>query len=460
MTNSVKEYTWQEVAKHNSKESAWVYIDDTVYDVTNFLYKHPGGHRMLLLMAGRDITDLFITYHPFTNKPQQMLHKFEIGKLKGGSEWPSFIKDSGFYKECREKVGKYFKDNNIDSKYFVPGMLRAIFIIFMIFGSWFLGYQKELFPLYYRVWFMVISGIFQGMLLIHIMHDCSHTAFSHNPFIWSFVGHTCLDVICGCSFDAWLHQHTVGHHVYTNVMCIDPDCPPIRDGDMRRIAPNQTYYDAYMYQYIYLPLLYCFYAFKNRIQDITQTLMLQFNGNMRVNPYFCGIKSALRLGIFKSLWIFRTIIIPLFIFKIPFFEWLLLFCCNELTTGYFLTYNFQVSHVSTDLQWPLPIKDNKTGKLIIPGEWAKLQVETTVDYGHKSFINTFFSGALNYQTIHHLFPSVSQYHYPKIRDIIFDICTKHNVKYTYYDTFIEAFYGHVRQLYDMSFKDNNIKKID
>jgi len=26
----------------------------------------------------------------------------------------------------------------------------------------------------------------------------------------------------------------------------------------------------------------------------------------------------------------------------------------ELTTGYFLTYNFQVSHISTEVDWPTP----------------------------------------------------------------------------------------------------------
>ena len=31
---NVTMYTWQEVAKHNTRESAWIYIHDTVYDIT------------------------------------------------------------------------------------------------------------------------------------------------------------------------------------------------------------------------------------------------------------------------------------------------------------------------------------------------------------------------------------------------------------------------------------------
>ena len=67
-------------------------------------------------MAGRDLTDLFPTYHPFTEKPKEILKKFKIGKLKGPSEFGTFKKDSGFYKECQQEVGKYFKDNNLDYK--------------------------------------------------------------------------------------------------------------------------------------------------------------------------------------------------------------------------------------------------------------------------------------------------------------------------------------------------------
>jgi cytochrome b involved in lipid metabolism len=47
-----KQYTWKEVAKHNSEESCWVALDRKVYDVTGFLEKHPGGKEYLLLAAG------------------------------------------------------------------------------------------------------------------------------------------------------------------------------------------------------------------------------------------------------------------------------------------------------------------------------------------------------------------------------------------------------------------------
>lgn len=73
-------YTWQEVAKHNTAESAWVIVEGKVYDVTHFLDKHPGGKEMLLLSAGRECTALFTSYHWATEKPRKYLSAYEIGE--------------------------------------------------------------------------------------------------------------------------------------------------------------------------------------------------------------------------------------------------------------------------------------------------------------------------------------------------------------------------------------------
>lgn len=34
--------------------------------------KHPGGSEVVHLMAGRDATDAFASYHPFTDKPRKV----------------------------------------------------------------------------------------------------------------------------------------------------------------------------------------------------------------------------------------------------------------------------------------------------------------------------------------------------------------------------------------------------
>lgn len=41
-------------------------------DGAGWLDNHPGGSEVVLLMAGRDATDAFASYHPFTDKPRKV----------------------------------------------------------------------------------------------------------------------------------------------------------------------------------------------------------------------------------------------------------------------------------------------------------------------------------------------------------------------------------------------------
>lgn len=50
----------QEVQAHSSPEKGmYIIVDDTVYDVTNFVDEHPGGAKILKRVAGKDATKQF-----------------------------------------------------------------------------------------------------------------------------------------------------------------------------------------------------------------------------------------------------------------------------------------------------------------------------------------------------------------------------------------------------------------
>lgn len=131
----------------------------------------------------------------------------------------------------------------------------------------------------------------------------------------------------------------------------------------------------------------------------------------------------------------------------------------EMITGYWLTLNFQVSHVSPSAEvlsnFPIPSKADKssmdnTGKKF-KDEWALTQLKTTVDYAHGDKIYTLLSGALNYQTTHHLFPGVSQYHYPAIALIVRKTAKEFGYPYFVLPSFWAALSCHFKQLETMGF---------
>ncbi|CAE6449549.1 unnamed protein product [Rhizoctonia solani] len=55
---------FDEVQKHNTRDSCWVIINGEIYDVTGFLNDHPGGIGPILKVAGSDATRVFVPIHP------------------------------------------------------------------------------------------------------------------------------------------------------------------------------------------------------------------------------------------------------------------------------------------------------------------------------------------------------------------------------------------------------------
>lgn len=54
-----KEYTIEEISKHNSIMDCWIIIDGYVFNVTGYAKSHPGGIKILLQYAGKDGTKAF-----------------------------------------------------------------------------------------------------------------------------------------------------------------------------------------------------------------------------------------------------------------------------------------------------------------------------------------------------------------------------------------------------------------
>lgn len=65
-------------------------------------------------------------------------------------------------------------------------------------------------------------------------------------------------------------------------------------------------------------------------------------------------------------------------------------------------------------------------------DWCKWQIETSASWG--GAIGSFFTGGLNLQIEHHLFPGVAHNCYPEIAVIVKDECKKRGIRYTGFDT--------------------------
>ncbi|KAK3945441.1 FAD binding domain-containing protein [Diplogelasinospora grovesii] len=77
-----KEFTMEEIAKHNKKEDLWVVVKGVVMDLTNWLDEHPGGPQALMNFMGRDATEEFEMLHDDEVIPKYAPNQV-IGRVKG-----------------------------------------------------------------------------------------------------------------------------------------------------------------------------------------------------------------------------------------------------------------------------------------------------------------------------------------------------------------------------------------
>ena len=76
-------YSADDVALHCAKDDAWVIVGDGVYDITEWIPRHPGGSIPLVQYAGRDMTDAFRAYHSPNGKAAKTLNAYRIGDFTG-----------------------------------------------------------------------------------------------------------------------------------------------------------------------------------------------------------------------------------------------------------------------------------------------------------------------------------------------------------------------------------------
>ncbi len=74
-------YTMADVALHASKASCWTAINGSVYDVTSYIPRHPGGEKNVLKICGKDGTSLFEGQHGGDSKPEAKLAPLRIAAL-------------------------------------------------------------------------------------------------------------------------------------------------------------------------------------------------------------------------------------------------------------------------------------------------------------------------------------------------------------------------------------------
>ncbi|KAI0806306.1 acyl-CoA dehydrogenase/oxidase [Irpex lacteus] len=84
-TKELKQFSREEVAKHNTPDDLWVIIDAKVYNLSRFKDMHPGGVAVLLdeEIPGQDVTEAFYSLHRHEVLQKAQFKRLQIGTIQG-----------------------------------------------------------------------------------------------------------------------------------------------------------------------------------------------------------------------------------------------------------------------------------------------------------------------------------------------------------------------------------------
>lgn len=343
-----------------------------------------------------------------------------------------FTGGGSFYKELRAAVKEHVSDprakrraqRQLHTKTAIVVAWAAASWALMVFvaSSWWLGGI-----------FAVSLGLAMAGIAFNLTHDANHGAYPGKRWIGNSMRWS-LDLL-GASSYVWRVKHNVVHHTYTNISGADGD---IEQLPFLRLAPDQPQRWYVRFQHFYAWPLYGFFAAKWQIfGDVTQLKV----GNVEGTPLpWPKGRELVGFWLGKVVFLSWTIALPI-LFQSVFYA-LLMFMISSFVLAFTLAITFQLAHAVDEASFTTIDQMSEAGTT----EWARHQVETTVDFAPNNKFLAWYMGGLNYQIEHHLFSKVCHTHYPSLAPMVREACEKHGVRYVAHRTLWSAVASHARWL--------------
>ncbi|TXD81838.1 acyl-CoA desaturase [Subsaximicrobium wynnwilliamsii] len=346
-----------------------------------------------------------------------------------------------FFRTLNKRVNNYFKENNIKRTGNWKLWLKTI-IMFTIFLLPYLLILTLDIPGWLQLLLTVVMGIGMAGVGMNVMHDGNHGAFSNKDWVNRLMGSS-IYILAGNVYN-WKVQHNVLHHTYTNIHGHDED---LEAGRILRFSEHTKWAKHHKFQHYYSVLLYGLltinWAITTDWQQMTRYMKRKLSYGKMPSPIANWSKLVISKIIYVSLWI----VLPMLVLDAAWWKILLGFFIMHYVAGLILSVVFQLAHVMDEAEMPLPA-ENGTMK----NTWAIHQLETTINFGAKSKIINWYTGGLNHQVEHHIFPNISHIHYGKIAKIVKETAQEFNLPYKEYETTRKAIVAHFKFLKTMGMK--------
>jgi len=391
-----------------------------VYDVTEFQHRHPGGAQLLSLCVGRDATILIESHHLRPEVVRKYMKTLPVVEGAAGAfgKEETFPKplDSAVYRaiqrRVRDEVVEPMKVKRGREAHGRGGCVVDAGVVVLTYVAAMVAYWRA--PSTLTGCALGLAGYWSGTGL---QHTANHGGLAKSGFWNQFWGWLGNDVAIGKSSVEWRYHHMVSHHSYCNDADLDQDVYTALP--LLRLDPSQELKWFHRYQAFYAPLMWPFLWLAAQVGDAQNILIdraspgVEYKGLMKneIALYLLGkvLHFGLLLGVPAYIHGLSNAIVP--------------FLAYGAFGSFVLCWFFIVSH---NLEALTPMNLSKSTK----NDWGAWQIETSASWGNSFW--SFFSGGLNLQIEHHLFPGCAHNLYPKMVPIIKDECKKAGLAYTGY----------------------------
>lgn len=350
----------------------------------------------------------------------------------------SRVDSAKFFRTLNKRVNSYFKDNQIKRTGNWKLHLKTVVMFSIYLTPYFLLLTLN-FPTWAQLLLTIVMGVGMAGIGMNVMHDANHGSYSSKKWINKIMGSS-IYILAGNVYN-WQVQHNVLHHTYTNIHGHDED---LEAGRVLRFSKHAKWHKLHKFQHYYSIFLYGLLTFNWAITtDFKQTrsyLKRKLSFGKFPKPSVQWSLLVITKIIYFSIWL----VIPILFFDIAWWKILIGFFIMHYVAGLILSIIFQLAHVVEEANMPLP---DESGNM--KNTWAIHQLFTTVNFGTNNKVMNWFTGGLNHQVEHHIFPNISHVHYTKISKIVRETALEFNLPYNEYKTTRKALIAHFKHLKEM-----------
>lgn len=341
-----------------------------------------------------------------------------------------------FIKVLNKRIKSFMKENNLKEKGGYEIKIKAILLFTslaaIVYASWFwIPFES------YSLWLVILSylilytlkGILMAGIGMGVMHDGSHGTFSSKKWLNKLAASSIL-LFAGTPFN-WDVQHVKKHHSHTNISPDDEDMDAGRiirfswATDWKRIHSIQKY--PWLVKSVYSLL------------TVNWAITTDFNQTKRylrenLDSYPKKAKAWTYVVLAKTFLICLWFVLPISL-GVSWYFTLGGFLLMHFVSGKRLALVFQPAHINS--------KTAKYADLDEVDNHTKVhQFETSSNFGTNHWLLTYYSGGLNYQIEHHVFPNICHTNYRKFAHIVKNACIEFGIPYHEFKSHKEALKDH------------------